>query len=147
MIKSALCPSVLRSRVASIVVALGLAAGAHAVIAQEVKVTLSGGQEIPPVTTPASGTGTVAVSADRSMTGGVTIAGMTPTVAHIHEAAAGANGPIVVPLVKTAADVWSVPPGTKLTPAQYESFQAGNLYFNVHSEAHKAGEIRGQIKP
>jgi hypothetical protein len=72
---------------------------------------------------------------------------MSVTVAHIHEAVAGANGPIVVPLIKTADNVWSVPPGTRLTDAQYESYKAGNLYFNFHSEAHRSGEIRGQIKP
>ena len=115
---------------------------------QEIKVTLSGNQEIPPVTTPASGTG-IAHGRSRtgSVTGSVTIAGMSVTVAHIHEAAAGANGPIVVPLTKTADNVWSVPPGARLTDAQYESYKAGNLYFNIHSEAHRSGEIRGQIKP
>jgi hypothetical protein len=39
--------------------------------------------------------------------------------------------------------VWNVPLGTKLTDAQYESYKAGNLYFNIHSAANKAGEIRG----
>jgi hypothetical protein len=68
-------------------------------------------------------------------------------VAHIHEAAAGTNGSIVVPLIRTGDNVWSVPPGARLTDAQYESYKAGNLYFNIHSEAHRSGEIRGQIKP
>jgi hypothetical protein len=72
---------------------------------------------------------------------------MVVTVAHIHEAAAGANGPIVVPLTRTADNVWSVPSGARLTEAQYDSFKAGNLYFNMHSAAYKGGEIRGQIKP
>jgi hypothetical protein len=117
------------------------------VFAQEIKVVLSGSQEIPPVTTSASGTGVISVSSDRTVTGSVTISGMTPTVAHIHEAPAGANGPIVVPLAKTGDSVWSVPPGTKLTPAQFDAFKAGNLYYNVHSEAHRGGEIRAQIKP
>jgi len=115
--------------------------------AQEIKVTLAGNQEIPPVTTSASGSGTLTVSPDRTLTGSVTIAGMVVTVAHIHEAAAGANGPIVVPLTRTADNVWSVPSGARLTEAQYDSFKAGNLYFNMHSAAYKGGEIRGQIKP
>lgn len=115
--------------------------------AQEVKVTLSGSQEIPPVTTSGTGSGTIGVAADKSVTGSVTITGMTVSVAHIHEGAAGRNGPIVIPLVKTSDGVWAVPPGTRLTDAQYESFKAGNLYFNIHSDAHKSGEIRGQIKP
>ena len=117
------------------------------VSSSEVKITLSGDQEIPPVTTSASGTGTITVAADKSVSGNVTISGMSVTVAHIHEAAAGRNGPIVFPLIKTSDNVWTVPAGTKLTDAQYESYKAGNLYFNIHSATHKAGEVRGQIKP
>ena len=61
------------------------------VSSNEVKVTLSGDQEIPPLTTSASGTGTITVAADKSVSGNATISGMSVTVAHIHEAAAG-NG-------------------------------------------------------
>jgi hypothetical protein len=114
---------------------------------QEIRVVLSGNQEIPPVATPATGIATITVAGDRTLTGKATIAGMSVTVAHIHEGAAGGNGPIIVPLVMTADNVWSVPPGARLTEAQYESLKSGNLYFNVHSEAHRSGEIRGQIKP
>ena len=116
-------------------------------LGDEVKVALSGVQEIPPVTTSASGTGTITVGADKSVSGNVTISGMSVTVAHVHEAAAGKNGPIIFPLTKTSDNVWTVPAGVKLTDAQYESYKAGNLYFNMHSAAHKGGEIRGQIKP
>ncbi|HVJ72534.1 MAG TPA: CHRD domain-containing protein [Casimicrobiaceae bacterium] len=114
---------------------------------QDVKVTLSGDQEIPPVTTPASGTGTISVAADGSVTGTVTITGMKATVAHIHDAAPGKNGPIAIPLVKVSDTVWALPPGAKLTEAQLASFRAGTLYYNIHSEAWRAGEIRGQIRP
>jgi hypothetical protein len=120
---------------------------AGSVLSDELKVTLSGAQEIPPVTTSAAGTGTITVGADKSVSGTVTISGMAVTVAHVHEAAAGKNGPIVFPLTKTSDTVWSVPADVKLTDAQYESYKAGNLYFNIHSAAHKSGEIRGQIKP
>ena len=120
---------------------------AASVLSDEVKVTLSGNQEIPPVTTSASGTGTFTVGADKSVSGSVTISGMSATVAHIHEAAAGTTGSIVIPLTKISDSVWAVPAGAKLTDAQYESYKAGNLYYNVHSAAYKSGEIRGQIKP
>jgi hypothetical protein len=134
-------------RMAASALAILLAAGPLGVAGQEVRVTLSGSQEIPPATTSATGTGMLTVKPDKSVTGSVTIAGMVVTVAHIHEAPAGANGPIVVPLVKTADNVWSLPPGARFSDAQYESYKAGHLYFNIHSEAYKSGEIRGQIRP
>jgi hypothetical protein len=132
--------------VASVVTVL-FAGYAGSALSDEVKVTLSGNQEIPPVTTPASGTGTFTVGADKSVSGNVTISGMSATVAHIHEAAAGATGSIIIPLTKISDNVWAVPAGAKLTDAQHESYKAGNLYYNVHSAAYKSGEIRGQIKP
>ena len=130
-----------------VAVAVLFAGYAGRAASDEIKVVLSGSEEIPPVTTPGSGTGTINVAADKSVRGSVTITGMSPTVAHIHEAPAGKNGPIVIPLTQTGANVWSVPEGAKLTDAQYESYKAGNLYYNIHSAAYKGGEVRGQIKP
>jgi hypothetical protein len=126
---------------------VSLAGYSASVLGDEVKVTLSGDQEIPPVTTSATGSGTITVGDDKSVSGKVTISGMTPLVAHIHEAPAGSNGPIVIPLTKTSDTVWVIPAGAKLTDAQYASYKAGNLYYNCHTEAHKSGEIRGQIRP
>jgi len=127
--------------------ALLLATASVAAWAQDVKVALGGDQEIPPVTTSGSAAGTFSVAADKSVRGSVTIRGMTPTVAHIHEGEAGKIGPVIIPLTKTADNVWSVPEGAKLTDAQYASFKAGNLYYNVHSATYRGGELRGQIKP
>jgi hypothetical protein len=110
-------------------------------------VMLSGSQEVPPVTTSASGTSTIAVGMDKSVTGEVTTTGVSGVAAHIHQGAMGQNGPVIVPLTKTSDNVWSVPAGIKLTDAQYEAFKAGNLYVNVHSAANKDGEIRAQLKP
>ena len=112
-----------------------------------VKVTLSGAEQNPPVSTSASGSGTITVGEDKSVSGSVTTTGVEGTVAHIHVAPAGKNGPVIIPLTKTSANVWSVPAGAKLTDAQYENFKAGELYVNVHSAKHKPGEIRGQLKP
>lgn len=134
-------------RLIAAAVLLFAAYGGSAWSQQEVKVILTGSQEIPPVTTSASATGVITVAADKSVRGSVTVSGISPTAAHIHEAPAGTNGPIIIPLVKTGDNVWSVPEGAKMTDAQFDSYKAGNLYYNVHSATYKGGELRGQIKP
>jgi hypothetical protein len=110
------------------------------------KLTLSGAEEVPPVTTTATGTATVDIKADRSVTATVTVTGMTATASHIHEGAAGANGPVIVPFVKTGDNTFAAAEGAKLTEAQYESYKAGKLYVNVHSARNPGGEIRAQLK-
>lgn len=110
------------------------------------KVVLSGDQEAPPVKTSASGSGTIMVGADRSVSGSVTTSGAAGTMAHIYEAAPGKSGRVIIPFKKTSDNKWSVPADTKLTKAQYKSYKADDLYVNVHSDAHPNGEIRGQLK-
>ena len=110
------------------------------------KLELSGANEVPAVTTTATGTATVDIKADRSLTATVTVSGMTPTASHIHEAAAGANGPVIVPFVKTGDFTFTAGPEAKLTEAQYESYKAGKLYVNVHSAKNPGGEVRAQLK-
>ena len=109
-------------------------------------VTLSGANEVPPVTTAASGSGTVTIKDDRSVSAKISVTGMTATAAHIHEAAMGANGPVIVPFTKTADNTFEAPAGAKLTDAQYASYKAGNLYVNVHSATNPGGEVRAQLK-
>ncbi len=113
----------------------------------EVKVLLAGNQEVPQVTTPASGSGSFTVGDDGSISGSVSTISIEGTAAHIHEGPPSGNGPVIVPLTKTSANVWSVPAGAKLTEAQMKSYKAGQLYVNVHSVANKGGEIRGQLEP
>ncbi|HEY8537894.1 MAG TPA: CHRD domain-containing protein [Steroidobacteraceae bacterium] len=125
---------------------IGLVATAS-VVAAEVQVTLSGSEEVPAVETSATGTGTITVNDDKTVSGSIKTTGVEGIAAHIHLAAPGKNGPPIVTLVKSGDDTWVVPEGTKLTDEQYASFKAGELYVNVHSAAHKAGEIRGQLKP
>jgi len=131
-------------RFMSAVVALALLTGTA--FAQKYRIPLTGAQEVPPVTTQASGTAEVTVAADLSITVSVTTTGINPTAAHIHHAAPTANGPVVVPFVKTGDSTFATQPGAKLTPAQFEALKAGNLYVNVHSAAHPGGEIRGAIR-
>jgi hypothetical protein len=116
-------------------------------LAGDSKVTLTGKEEVPAVDTAATGTGTITVGADKSISGSVTTKGINGMAAHIHQAAAGKNGPPIVALEKSSDGAWSVPKGSKLTDEQYAAYKAGELYVNVHSADHKGGEIRAQLKP
>jgi hypothetical protein len=130
----------------SLVFTLFLAGCASAPMATTVSLQLDGSQEVPPQTTMAKGSGQVMVGNDRSVSGSIDFSGMTSTMAHIHLAAAGSNGPVIVTLTKIGDTRYVVPDGAMLSEAQMESFRAGNLYVNIHSKEHPAGEIRGQLK-
>jgi hypothetical protein len=131
----------LYAMLASALLAVGSASAA------DIKVKLVGAEETPPVTTSASGSGTITIGADKSVSGSVKTSGIEGVAAHIHTGAMGQSGPPIISLTKGADGTWSVPAGAKLTDEQYDAFKAGNLYVNVHSAAHKGGEIRGQLKP
>jgi hypothetical protein len=109
--------------------------------------TLTGAEEVPPVNTQASGVSRIAVIGDKTLIGTVEISNLNATAAHIHQAPRGQNGPVIIPLVKTGENVWSVPGNTVLTSAQFDAYRSGNLYVNVHSAANPNGEIRAQLKP
>lgn len=115
--------------------------------AGESKVTLTGAEETPAVTTTATGHGSIVVNADKTVTGSITTQGITGTAAHIHLGAVGQKGPPIITFTKGADGVWTVPAGSTLTDEQLASYKAGNLYINVHSAENKGGEIRGQLKP
>ena len=139
----------LKSRFTLAVIALiaGILAGsASMATAGELKVNLSGDQEVPPVQTSATGNGTITVEDDKAVKGKITTSGIKGTGAHIHEGAPGKNGPDIITLKKTSDNEWSLPGDAKLTDAQYDAYKAGSLYINVHSDANKGGEIRGQLK-
>ncbi len=110
------------------------------------KVSLSGAEEVPAASTQAKGSGSFRVAEDGTITGSVTTEGIQGTMAHIHQASKGQNGPVIVPLTKNG-DTYSVPEGKKLTAAQIDALKAGNLYVNVHSDKYKGGELRAQLQP
>ena len=139
-----------RSVVSAIALAgvLGIVAGC-ASMSQSMssqQVVLSGTNEVPSVTTPAAGTGTVTVNPDHTVVVNISVTGMTATASHIHEGAAGTNGPVIVPFTKTGDNTFAAPAGAKLTDSQYASYKAGNLYVNVHSAKNPGGEVRAQLK-
>ncbi len=126
--------------------------------------TLTGPNEVPAVTTNATGTATFRLSGT-TVNYTITATGLSGSVAasHIHVGAPGVSGPIVLPFPGsaisngsngsatisgsfTSADVTpqSNPPINNLDDLLAQ-MKAGNTYTNIHTAAHPGGEIRGQI--
>ena len=112
--------------------------------------TLSGANEVPPVTTSATGTANATLDGDELTVEG-TFAGLSSALhevsgsaAHVHNAPAGQNGGILFNLtVNTSNGSFS---GSKtLTDAEKDAFEAGNFYVNIHTANNMGGEIRGQF--
>lgn len=115
-----------------------------------IDVAVSAAEVFPSTNSTATGTGQLTFNlVTGTVTGGVTLSGITATLAHIHSAIAGTNGPIIVNFMQSATDPnrWDAEAGAVLTADQVNALLAGQLYVNVHSAAHPSGEIRGQIKP
>ncbi|MDO9017674.1 MAG: CHRD domain-containing protein [Deltaproteobacteria bacterium] len=106
--------------------------------------TMTGREQVPPVYgTSATGTGSFALSADRtSLDYTVEHTLEAPTEAHLHIGIAGESGAVLLPL--------TVAPGTlsgtvPVTPDQAWAIEQGRAYVDVHSAEHPDGEIRGQV--
>ncbi|BDG03644.1 CHRD domain-containing protein [Anaeromyxobacter oryzae] len=108
--------------------------------------TLDGAQETPAVTTSAFGAGVLSVDDAGQVRGFLITSGLvSPTAAHVHLAARGTPGGIIIPL-SGGPELWVVPDdAAALTADQRAAFAAGDLYFNAHTAAHPNGEIRGQL--
>lgn len=160
----------------SIVTAVVFAAALPAVLAGPVlaqsetrtfTADLGGGAEVPAVETAAGGSAEFVLSEDgASLSFSVDVDGLEDTtMAHIHLAPAGENGPPVVWLhtqeqapelvpgmfsgtlasgTITADDLVGPLEGATLEELLAETV-AGNTYVNVHTEEFPDGEIRGQI--
>ena len=129
--------------------ALAACLAAPAAMAETIayKASLKGADEVPPAQT--SGSGNVQASYDTAtklLTYTATYAGLSgpATAAHFHGpadpgknagVAVGVQGGVASPIKGTAT----------LTDAQAADLAAGKWYFNVHTEANKGGEIRGQV--
>jgi len=134
------------ARIAGWSLAAAMAVMSAVALAETMDVKLSGAQEVPPVQGSASGSGTVTINNDGSVSASINASGFTPTAAHIHEGKAGTNGKVIVPFTKEG-DKFVAPAGAKLTPDQMKAFKEGDLYVNMHSAAHPGGEVRAQLKP
>jgi hypothetical protein len=122
-------------------------------------VNLTGAQEVPPVGGNASGVSTIQViyaactstvaGANRcpQVHGTVTTTGFVATAAHIHRGKKGANGPVILPLVRTGDNSWGLPANAYISESDYGAYNDGDLYVNVHSANNPNGEVRGQLEP
>ena len=124
---------------------------------------LSGDAEVPPVDTRARGVVNLSVNdAETQLHYELRVSNIEDiTQAHIHQGAAGENGPVVVFLfgfigegvtrngllaanTRTSADLIGPLAGEPLS-ALIDQIRSGNAYVNVHTVANPPGEIRGQL--
>ena len=111
------------------------------------KATLKASDSVPPNNS--NGTGSLQASydtANKQLTYTVTYSGLTgnATAAHFHGPAdPGKSAGVVVPVQGSVAS--PIKGTAMLTDAQATDLLAGKWYFNIHTEANKPGEIRGQV--
>jgi Cu/Zn superoxide dismutase len=117
----------------------------------QIRTVMNAAQEVPAPTGDVSGargvfTATVTKSeAGASIAWQLSFSGLTgnAVAAHIHQAATGSPGPVVLALCGPCQSPMS---GTgNLTQAALDALEAGDAYVNVHTPTNGAGEIRGQL--
>jgi hypothetical protein len=111
----------------------------------KLKADMKGASEIPPATS--KGAGSVAATYDTatkklSWKGSYKDLSGPATMAHFHSGEAGKNGPVVVPISPSSSPFEG---SATLTDIQAAELMAGKWYVNVHTDANKGGEIRGQV--
>lgn len=110
----------------------------------------SGSQEVPAVTTSATGniTGTLDAQ-NKSLNYTITWNGLSGNMSGMHfhgPAPAGQNAGVLFPLTTTTGTSGSVS-GTisNIPDSTIQHFLNGRMYYNIHTAARPGGEIRGQI--
>jgi hypothetical protein len=140
----------------ALMVFVGLACAGSITLAHAAPVSftvpLTGAQQVPPVDTPGSGSADLTYDpGTKVVTWNITFTGLSSdaTMAHFHgPAASGKNGPVKVWLSEKGAAVTSPLKGqATLSSADAQEFVSGQMYINVHTKDHPAGEIRGQVQP
>jgi hypothetical protein len=123
-----------------------LMAGAAQAATLNFTATLAGASETPPTDSAGAGTLTATLNTTtKAFDYQVVYSSLSgpATMAHFHgPAAVGAKGPPVIPVKDPASPIKGE---AVLTDAQIADLEAGKWYFNVHTAAHPAGEVRGQV--
>ncbi len=111
---------------------------------------LSGEQQVPPLTTTASAVAAITLDpASGAIVVHLNSSGADDAVAaHVHEALAGLNGPVLIELAPDPNDPahWFAEDDS-LDGDGLDAFNEGALYLNLHTPANPGGEVRGQIVP
>ena len=108
--------------------------------------TLSGANEVPAVTSTATGSASGSYNKTSKLLNlNVTYAGITPTAWHIHNAAAGVAGPVIFNFGTAFSTPFTYVSPLALATDQETNLLAGNNYVNIHSAKNPGGEIRGQL--
>ncbi len=109
---------------------------------------MTGAQEVPPADPDGSGNATVTISGTRITytinTNNITL---PPIDQHIHQGAAGVDGPVFIQLI--GAWVGGTYTGTRIvTQAEIDAMLANpaGFYVNVHTTDFPGGSIRGQLQ-
>jgi hypothetical protein len=119
----------------------------------QIVATMVAADEVPaPKGAVGSAGGTFTATLTKSGTGGVlnwqlSFGSLTgdAVAAHIHIAARGVAGPVVVPLCAPCAS--GVTGTANINATVLEAIQNDRAYANVHTKTNPAGEIRGQVSP
>ncbi len=110
--------------------------------------SLSGSEEIPGPGDP-DGSGSARITVNSGQTEvcwWLDVSGIAPaTAAHIHVAAAGVAGPVVVPLSAPTGGSSSGCAGVDKDLAKALIQDPTNYYVNVHNAEYPAGALRGQL--
>ena len=139
--------AVIRATIGALALATGLAIAPAFADSVKFKASLKASEEVPPIQS--AGTGTLDATYDtasKQLSYTVNYSGLTgpATAAHFHgPAEAGKNAGVVVPVQGSVAS--PIKGSATLTDAQAADLEGGKWYFNVHTEANKGGEIRGQV--
>ncbi len=138
-----------RSMLAAVACAAALVLGAPSIAsAIDLKADLKASNEVPPTDSKGSGAVTLTYDpASKKLSWKGTFTGLSgpPTAAHFHAAEAGKNGGVAVPIFAGATAKSPFEGSATLTDPQAADLMAGRWYVNIHTDAHKAGEIRGQV--
>lgn len=151
------------SRALGVLAALAFALAPALVSGQAAQFTANatGANEVPAVTTTATGTLTGSLDeAAGTFTWTLSVPAITAaTAAHLHSGAAGTNGPVVIPLfaAPTGSPASSISANGTARAADLAgplagnfagfaaALKAGTIYLNVHTSTNPGGEIRGQV--